>query len=150
MPLTALWEKHYKNRRPSSPLLANYISEIQNNDDLWGELDASFDIGDETPDLDELHLYWNFDTEKCDDPLIWWNNHQKMYPNLTQMAYDLLAIPQMSDECERIFSSAKHLISDTRNRLHIDIIDACECLNSWLGKTSEGVEVLSKEVENEI
>lgn len=65
------------------------------------------------------------------------------------MAYDMLAIPPMSDECERIFSSTKHLISDSRNRLHMDVIDASECLKSWLGEASDGVESLSKEAEEE-
>jgi hypothetical protein len=66
------------------------------------------------------------------------------------MAYDMLAIPPMSDECERIFSSTKHLISDSHNRLHMDVIDASECLKSWLGEASDGVESLSKEAEEEI
>jgi len=37
----------------------------------------------------------------------------------------------MSDEPERLFSSAKLLISDLRNRLD-DIIEASECLKSWV------------------
>ncbi|KJZ74785.1 hypothetical protein HIM_05902 [Hirsutella minnesotensis 3608] len=39
----------------------------------------------------------------------------------------------MSDECERLFSSAKILLSDRRSRLKIDIIEASECLRSWYG-----------------
>jgi len=38
----------------------------------------------------------------------------------------------MSDEPERLFSSAKLLISDLRNRLGDDIIEAAECLKSWV------------------
>ena len=40
----------------------------------------------------------------------------------------------MSAECERVFSSAKHLLTDSRNRLKADIIEANECLKSWFGR----------------
>ena len=49
----------------------------------------------------------------------------------------MLAIPMMSAECERVFSSAKHLITDARNRLNPDIIEANECLKHWFGKPTE-------------
>jgi len=38
----------------------------------------------------------------------------------------------MSDEPERVFSSAKLLISNVRNRLGDDIIEASEFLKSWI------------------
>jgi len=38
----------------------------------------------------------------------------------------------MSDETERLFSSAKLLLSDLRNRLGDDIIEVSECLQSWV------------------
>jgi hypothetical protein len=47
------------------------------------------------------------------------------------MAFDLLSIPLMSAECERVFSSAKLLITERRNRLKDDIIKACTCLRAW-------------------
>ena len=37
----------------------------------------------------------------------------------------------MSADPKRLFSSAKLLISDLRNKLGIDIIKAFECLKSW-------------------
>jgi hypothetical protein len=40
----------------------------------------------------------------------------------------------MSDECERLFSSAKLTIVDRRGRLKVDIIEACECLRAWYGR----------------
>ena len=48
------------------------------------------------------------------------------------MGVELMSIPAMSDEPERLFSSAKLLISDLRNRLGDDIIEAAECLKSWV------------------
>ena len=43
----------------------------------------------------------------------------------------MLAIPAMSAECERVFSSTKELITPERNRLSCDIIEASECLKNW-------------------
>ena len=43
-----------------------------------------------------------------------------------------MSIPAMSDEPERVFSSAKLLISNVRNRLGDDIIEGSECLKSWI------------------
>ena len=40
----------------------------------------------------------------------------------------------MSAECERVFSSAKHLLTDPQNRLKANIIEANECLKSWFGR----------------
>lgn len=37
----------------------------------------------------------------------------------------------MPSEAERIFSEAKYTISDERLSLHIDTIEALECLKSW-------------------
>ena len=37
----------------------------------------------------------------------------------------------MSTKCKRVFSSAKYLITDPRNRLKADIIEVNKCLKSW-------------------
>ena len=47
------------------------------------------------------------------------------------MAWDTLAIPAMSAECERVFSSAAHLVTSIRGRLQDDVIEANECLKMW-------------------
>lgn len=44
---------------------------------------------------------------------------------------DILSIPAMSAEPERLFSGAKITITDRRNRLGSDVIEALECLKSW-------------------
>ena len=49
----------------------------------------------------------------------------------------MLAIPIMSAECERVFSSAKHLLTDTCNRLNPNIIEANECLKHQFSKLEE-------------
>ena len=47
-------------------------------------------------------------------------------------ALDILAIPAMSAEVERVFSSTGQFITDRRNRRQDDIVEAVECLKSWL------------------
>ena len=64
----------------------------------------------------------------------WWQEptQQLNYPNLSIMALDMLSIPAMAAEPERLFSGAKISITDRRNRLGIEVIQALECLKSWL------------------
>lgn len=67
------------------------------------------------------------------DPRTWWmeTTQQALYPHLSKLALDILSIPAMSADPERLFSSGKLLITDLRSRLGMDIIEAFECLKSW-------------------
>lgn len=66
----------------------------------------------------------------------WWlePTQRKLYPHLRIMALDILSIPAMAAEPERLFSSARIAITDRRGRLGIEPIEAIECLKSWLRK----------------
>jgi hypothetical protein len=145
-----MWEDDYKGRIPLNTEPIRTYTPI-NDGDEWGDLQSQVRVRRVVPVADELRKYWSSDNEPCekDDPLLWWNAHRQQYPNLSTMAYDMLAIPPMSDECERTFSSAKHLISDSRNNLIMDIIEASECLKSWFGKPKDGVVTLQQETEAE-
>ena len=68
----------------------------------------------------------------CEKPLQWWKTRREEYPVLSKMALDLLSIPLMSVECERVFSSAKILLTDSRNGLKEAIIEACTLIRHWL------------------
>jgi len=67
-------------------------------------------------------------------PIQWWRTNEGEYPVLAKLAYDLLSIPAMSAEVERVFSGTKELISDRRNGLDIESIEANECFRSWTSK----------------
>jgi hypothetical protein len=73
----------------------------------------------------------------------WWleERQQRLYPNLSKMALDILTIPAMLAAPERLFSSANITISDRCNRLHGDTTDAIECLKSWRKLKSSDVEL---------
>jgi hypothetical protein len=53
------------------------------------------------------------------------------FSTLYLWALDTLAIPAMSAECERVFSSIKKLIIPERNRLGEMSIEASDCLKNW-------------------
>ena len=83
-------------------------------------------------------MYISTDNEpESTNALEFWNARYNTQPDLARFALDMLAIPMMSAECERVFSSAKHLVTDARNRLNPDIIEANECLKHWFGKSNE-------------
>jgi hypothetical protein len=73
------------------------------------------------------------------DPRSWWlePTQRKSYPALSIMALDVLSIPAMPAEPERLFSGAKITITDRRNRPGIESIEAIECLKSWLSRGSK-------------
>jgi hypothetical protein len=92
----------------------------------------------EIPAIDLLDQFLEKDVIRLDehdsfDVIQYWNDRYYSQPDLARMALDVLAVPPMSDECERLFSSAKMLLTDRRSRLKMDIIEASECLRSWYG-----------------
>lgn len=86
--------------------------------------------------VDELTAYLALDPLEEDvvDPIQYWLERRFQFPNLSKLAFDTLAIPPMSDDNERSFSSARDLITYRRNRLKEDIIGASECLHNWYGR----------------
>jgi len=88
------------------------------------------DLFDQFVETDVIQLGEN----ESFDPIKYWNDRYHTQRDLAQMALDVLAVPAMSDECERLFSSAKILLSDRRSRLKVDIIEASECLRAWYGQ----------------
>ncbi|ERF76287.1 hypothetical protein EPUS_04144 [Endocarpon pusillum Z07020] len=65
------------------------------------------------------------------DLIAWWREQEASFPLLATLAYTILAIPAMSAECERVFSSAKLLITPNRNHLSPDTVEMSECLRNW-------------------
>jgi hypothetical protein len=61
----------------------------------------------------------------------WWADTERRSP-LARMALDVLSIPAMSTECERLFSSASHLVGTTRYSLHDDTMEQLELMRQWL------------------
>ena len=69
------------------------------------------------------------------DPLNWWlTTGRVLYPILAKIALGLFSIPAMSSACERAFSQAKKVVTDERNKLAADMIEADQCQKWWLLK----------------
>lgn len=80
---------------------------------------------------DEYKDYCNEPPERCDNPLQWWGLNRTKYPCLSRMAMDILSIPLMSAECERVFSSTKMMVTGHRNAVKEDIVEACTVLRYY-------------------
>jgi hypothetical protein len=80
-----------------------------------------------TPAIPVLNEYERYTKEPavvgCTDPINWWIIISlECYPWLVQMALNILSIPPMSDELERIFSQLGLMITDYQNHLKSDTI----------------------------
>jgi len=66
-------------------------------------------------------------------PLQWWcqDIQRKRWPRLSLMAIDILSIPAMSAEPERVFSGARRTISWDRAQLGAESVEKLECLKHW-------------------
>jgi asparagine synthetase A len=53
------------------------------------------------------------------------------WPKLSRIALDILSIPAMSDELERVFSGARRTVSWERSQLDIQTLECIECLKHW-------------------
>jgi hypothetical protein len=133
----ALWKAEYQ---PTAVVLLPVSNEELEEDDeelntftAWEKAHTATQI----PDLqDEYEKYIAAPIMTgIKDARKWWleSTQQLMYPNLSIMALDLLSIPAMSAEPECLFSGAKVTITDRRNKLGIQMIQAIESLKSWLG-----------------
>ncbi|PWI64602.1 hypothetical protein PCL_09496 [Purpureocillium lilacinum] len=66
------------------------------------------------------------------DPLRYWWEKRNDYPRLSRMALDLLPIPPISAECERLFSVTGQMVSPLRTRLEASTIGITQTLRSWV------------------
>ena len=65
--------------------------------------------------------------------LLWWcqDMQRQRQPQLSYMAIDILSIPAMSDEPERVFSGARRTISWERGQMEPETLEMIECLKHW-------------------
>jgi len=66
--------------------------------------------------------------------LQWWfqESNRTRYPILSHLAIEILSIPAMSDEPERVFSGGRRTISWERMSIGATNVERTECLKSWL------------------
>lgn len=75
-----------------------------------------------TTSSDEIEQYIEFslDNQQYQNPMIFWTNkvHQKLFPNLFNLACQYFAIPCSSASVERQFSAAGQIINQRRSSLN--------------------------------
>src|SRR5215213_807436 len=81
---------------------------------------------------DEFEDYSNAEPSEIESlsALEWWcqDSQRKRWPRLSCMAIDILSIPPMSAEPERVFSGARRTIAWDRAQLLASVIETTECL----------------------
>lgn len=140
------WLRFYKHEgrptRPSPPSSERVVPPAA-SDDLRERLRVykRVKLGHEalSEEVDDFEEYLRTDLTPHSatfDPIKYWLHRRQATPQLARFALDCLAIPSMSDDCERSFSSGRDLIHYKRSRLLFDVIEACTCLRDWYGKSS--------------
>ena len=129
-----IWNNFYKDWLPtpfSSSVTINYPESDTDDDCLDNKLFSEVDPYTEYCQAQKIP------DQSCKpkDLANWWWAHLQM--KVSRMAWDTLAIPAMSAECERIFSSASHLVTSLLSSLQDEAIKANECLKSWFTQESE-------------
>ena len=90
---------------------------------LTTELNRYYDVGLELIKIRDKN--GNEVNDVILDPLNWWlTTGRVLYPILAKIALDLFSIPAMSSACERAFSQTKKIVTDERNKLAADTIEA--------------------------
>ena len=134
-----LWEKYREVVIPV-PITTPFSYENQNQVELQ-ELDTfdriALSLRSVTRPASEDE-YEDYNSQESYDPgrkgaLAWWyqDTQRQRWPRLSLMAIDVLSIPPMSDEPERVFSGARRTVSWDRGQMEPETIEIRECLKHW-------------------
>ena len=128
-----LWDKVYKREnviiRPLSPLSVappiNYLRDLL--DQIAPQLVTP------TRTSSRKDQYAQYLEEPCNKTPImeYWRSKESEWPQLATMAFDLLAVPAMSSECERVFSSCAKQTTPESSRLTGKLLWHQECVKNW-------------------
>ncbi|OAQ57629.1 transposase-like protein [Purpureocillium lilacinum] len=121
LPLSSAVQKIYTERREATP---------------YERVKQSMSVLDEPGNEDEFEKFVNSSPRPMTTrtPLEWWCREEQRieYPRLPQLAIDVLSVPAMSDDPERVFSCARRTISWDRSRLTADTIEKLQCMSNWV------------------
>jgi hypothetical protein len=134
----SLWKEQYATR----PVDKLQTSGTERSSTATSAEPSAFDLAMDqmklaTPVEDEFELFIKqaqSTLPASTTALEWWLDpaRKKDYPRLYYMAVDILSIPAMSAEPERIFSGARRTVTWTRFCLGSSAIERSECLKSWI------------------
>ena len=123
----AAWNK-YKNMVLSG---AGSIKESPSEERL--EADSSFLNSMYCTEKEELEAYLEESVESANNDVYhYWKSKSLVWPRLSKMARDYLAIPATTASSERIFNTGKDSAGVSRYRLDPPSMDCYVPLSSWL------------------
>lgn len=118
-PMLDFWTREYKSTAITVPTRTPELANgVNNSFHKWAQQKRRTSLGQ-----DEYMKYLLAPiVPEVTDPRAWWlePTQRKSYPALSVMALDVLSIPAMSAEPERLFSGTKITIADRRNRMGIE------------------------------
>lgn len=126
--LRAFWEDVYESKGvPDEVVTLNEPPTPKNTYEAW--------IKSKLAPVKDTDEYSRYLTEPVlphvTNALQWWIQQRSQYPALATMAIDILSIPAMSDEPERVFSGARRTVTDLRGSLKASSIEMLESIKSW-------------------
>jgi hypothetical protein len=81
-------------------------------DILLGETDILYNEFEQY--ISEIQINQNL------DPCMWWKEHETIYPTIAKVAKNILCIPASYASSERVFSTARNIVTSQRNRLNAE------------------------------
>lgn len=101
-------------------------------------IDSDESDDDELSDIDQQLVEYKRDSshkqlkmDKTTSPIDYWMGKTFTWPQLAGLALNVFAIPVMSDEPERVFSTTGHALSPRRRRLKDETIDHLMSVKAW-------------------
>ena len=71
-------------------------------------------------------------SDTAESAIAYWLRLRVAYPNLAQLAIDVLTIPASSCDCERMFSELGDLLKPKRRKMSSHLLAALQSLRSWI------------------
>jgi hypothetical protein len=134
--LKKLWETSYKKENPSTGRAERSPTPEKTSSFLEDILDemaptAKQKVAKPTARRDQLFCYLEEPPIGDIGVMEYWRTRENDWPQLASMAYDFLAIPAMSSECERVFSSCAKQTTPESSKLSGLMLWHQECLKNW-------------------
>jgi hypothetical protein len=154
--VSELWEK-YRDQpieiQPSIPRFSYDKAKEPKELDEFDQLVEDMCTATRPKSADEYEDYNSQDSFKLPKNMIaleWWcqDAQTTRWPRLSRMAIEILSIPPMSDEPERVFSGARRTVSWDRGQIEVDTIECRECLKHW--KNSGILNLIIEETDLEV
>jgi hypothetical protein len=126
------WDIEYKPA-PASPAITASTSSSNTFYAFYTRREVQAAIKDEWQQYLDAELHPLPKNGSIFNPLAWWceNTQCQTFPVLSQMARDLLSIPAMAADVERLFSAAKLTLTDQRGRMYAETLELLQLLKSW-------------------